>query len=548
MSIITNNSPTIPPLSITSGSGSTAVVGTAANATVVTNAPETTAGLPNPVFIGPQQPQTSVSPAAMMRNISQSAQQREIVKTAPDIIVYIEGLPYMQNYFVNDRRTNQSPAIVNINDYVVSFSCTYDTELMVPSGAIQLQVPNHQKYLFQMPGGNNLIQSMMQVQVYAKGYFFASNGDTVYRRVFKGLVSHLSYNDNGKMYEISIQCYGILQLLEMMQINLNPSMLTVAANGVSATIFQSRFAELSPYQQIAAAFTYGLVSDGFQLNNLTQEAATKGQFGQAVTLGYMVKWQSILTNLRKDVHIYGFSAKDDLNPTTANITQGAVSATTSSPASAPVVTEAGAGLVAQPYFNSAHTTKLPSDVQLNDTYYALIQKYHPDKKFHDLSLYDNNIVTRLELIRKMTRMIDFEAYQDIDGKIIVKPPLYNLDVTNTGLRPTQTTTTSPSTTATFSGVGPLQTFGNSSSPTASATSIIGGNAAQVISGGTISTGSPDTSNSYTNPLTQVYPNNNPFIIYLAEILTEQETEDQAAIKRTRMTISGNVPPRHADRL
>ena len=155
------------------------------------------------------------TPPSMIRSISQSAQEREIVKTAPDIIVYIEGLPYMQNAFVNDRRTNQAPAIVNINDYVVSFSCTYDTELMVPSGAINLQVPNHQKYLFQMPGGNNLIQSMMQVQVYAKGYFFASNGDTVYRRVFKGLVSHLSYNDNGKMYEISIQCYGILQLLEM---------------------------------------------------------------------------------------------------------------------------------------------------------------------------------------------------------------------------------------------------------------------------------------------------------------------------------------------
>ena len=144
--------------------------------------------------------------ANMIRTIAQTAQEREVVKLAPDIIVYLDGIPYQLNYFVNDPITGNSYTVVNFNNYVNSFQAGYGTDLMVPSGSINLVVPNYDKYLFQMPGGNNLIQPMQQVQVYAKGYNMATTGDTVYRRVFKGLVSHVAYNDDGKALQISFQC------------------------------------------------------------------------------------------------------------------------------------------------------------------------------------------------------------------------------------------------------------------------------------------------------------------------------------------------------
>ncbi len=458
----------------------------------------------------------STTPTTTIRNISQSAQEREIVKTAPDIIVYIEGLPYLLNAFVNDRRNNQSPAIVNFNDHVTSFSCNYDTELMVPSGSIGFQVPNHQKYLYQMPGGNNLIQPMMQVQVYAKGYFFTANGDTIYRRIFKGLVSHVSYNDNGKTYEISMQCYGILYLLELMQINLNPSMLTVAQTGSAPTYFSTRFAMLNPYKQIAAAFIYGLSSDGFQLNNLTQTAAINGEFGQAVALGYINKWQAILKNLQNDVHIYGVDFKDSLG-----ITAAAKIAEDETKSDVDKTTRA--------VHNAIHSTSSESQEVEQDMYYGKIQEFLPTRQVQEVDLRNNQIVNRLELIRKMVHLIDFEAYQDLDGKIIVKPPLYNLDVTDIGIRTTQTSTVTQSST--------LPTKPVNQSPSTSPDAF----AASTATGTTQTPSSSSTSqNSYTNPLTAIYPNTNPFIVYLAEILTEQESEDQAAVRRTRTVCSGNV--------
>src|ERR1700675_3986947 len=90
--------------------------------------------------------------ASMIRNISQTVQEREIVKTAPDLVVFIDGLPYLTNIYVNDPKNGKQKTYVNFNDHLVSFSATYDTEAMVPNCSISLQVPNFQKYLYQMPG------------------------------------------------------------------------------------------------------------------------------------------------------------------------------------------------------------------------------------------------------------------------------------------------------------------------------------------------------------------------------------------------------------
>lgn len=415
--------------------------------------------------------------ANMIRNISQTVQEREIIKTAPDIVVYLDGLPYLVNYFIGDTNTGIKYTNVPFNDHVTSFNASYDTDLMVPSASISLQVPNYQKYLYQMPGGNNLVATMMQVQVYAKGYYMSSQGDTIYRRVFKGVTSHIGYNDNGKTLEISIQCYGTLYMLEKMQINVNPSVQLAAAIGSRLTIWQTNFAYHNPYRIIADAFLLGLNSDAFQLNNLQQQQVLSGTFGDAIKRGYIAKWQSILTNLAKDVHIYGADWKDDLGQ--ADVAKKSA-----------VYGTMDKNLTAAGVNRYNRVTEVQDASQM---FYANIMKYQPFKIITEAHLFDPVIRNRLDLIREVVQIIDFEAYQDIDGKIIVKPPLYNLDVTNLGVR-TQQTSTLPNTNA----------------------------------------------NSLNNPLTQIYETNNPFVVSLAEILTEQETEDQAAIRRTRTVITGNV--------
>src|SRR5271170_1928011 len=242
--------------------------------------------------VTPAASQTQPTSAAnMIRNISQTVQEREIIKTAPDIVVFIEGLPYLLNPFVNDPKSGNQTTYVNFNDHVTSFSATYDTDAMVPNCTVQLQVPNYQKYLYQMPGGNNLLQTMAQIQVYAKSYFMAGGpgGDTVYRRVFKGVTSYIGYNDNGKTLEVSIQCHGIMHLLEKMQTNVHPSVNAANTAAVALTIWQSKYNSGDCFSVLRQVFLDVFRSDMFQIGSLQAGAAGAplGAFQEAVERGYM---------------------------------------------------------------------------------------------------------------------------------------------------------------------------------------------------------------------------------------------------------------------
>lgn len=431
----------------------------------------------------------NTSPAGI-RSVSQTVQEREIVKTCPDIVVYFEGLPYLINRYLHDPKTNLAFTLVNFNDHVAAFNASYDTDQLVPSASISLQVPNYLRYLYQMPGGNNLIATMMQVQVYCKGYFMSSAGDTVYRRVFKGVTSHIGYNDNGKTLEISVQCYGSMYMLELMQINLNPAVQSAVANASALTFHETIFGDDNPYRIIADIFTRGLQSDGFQLDSFYQNTpnADHARFADSINRGYIAKWQAILTNMAKDVHVYGSSYKD--NPrATADAQEKATSKGSSVKGQMDKDTQAAALTRYAPVGEA-------EDVADN-TYYSKICAYHPHWNIKAVDLTNSNIVNRLTLLQEIIKIIGFEGYQDLDGKVIVKPPLYNLDVLYLGPRTSQLGT---------------------------------------------STTARSKANSQTNPLTEIYPENNPFVVQLAEILTEQESEDQAAIRMTRRVVTGGLTP------
>ena len=420
-----------------------------------------------------------------IRNVSQTVQEREIIKTCPDLVVFIDGLPYLTNFFVNDPK-GANKTLVNFNDHVVSFSASYDTDAMVPDCSIGLVVPNFQKYLYQMPGGNNLIQTMAQIQVYAKSYFMSATGDTVYRRVFKGVTSYIGYVDNGKTLDITIQCHGSLHLLEKMQVNIHPSTNAMEKAAAEPTIFQSRYSSGDCFEIIAMVFLDALRSDMFQISSLKSAAMTAGNpFYDAITRGYMAKWQAILWNMVKDVHVYG-PYKDNLGDTLPMVKD---------PSYGDPAKMKGAASMSK-RSSQSEAQKTNPDTGTYNEYYNNITKYLPFRNITALDVTNNVIVNRLDVIREVVRKIDFEAYQDIDGKIIVKPPLYNLDVVNLAPR--------------------LSLYG--------ATQTLDGN----------------SHNSLTNPATAIFPENNPFVIHLSEILTEQENEDQSAIRRTRTTLTGNA--------
>lgn len=414
----------------------------------------------------------------MTRNISQTVQEREIVKTAPDIVVYIDGLPYLINPYIY--AGNQNYTLVNFNDQVSAFSATYDVDNLKPSADVVVSVPNHLKYLYQAPGGNNIIESMSELQVFAKNYFPSPNGNSVYSRVFKGIISHVSHTDTGKSLEIQIQAQGILRFFEIMQIELNPSLLSNAERTAQALI--NNQGNLDPYQQLADTFLRGITFEGFQLNSLLQQRVAASDFAQAVKAGFINKWQQTLVGIRKDVHIFGYSFGSVLPADINGISNPDISK----------------GKMGPDYFAISDNTygkNLESDPS-HDLYTSQIKGYLPDFRIGTIQLLNGQIVTRMERIRTIVQSIGMEAFQDINGEIIVKPPLYNLDVTNITPLPT------------------VSSISTSSSPTA--------NAAQAA----------NVNQKFTEQ-------HNPFIVQLVEILSENETEDEQAIRCTRMSVQGD---------
>jgi hypothetical protein len=461
---------------------------------------------------------TPAPPGSVIRNISQTVQEREIIKTAPDLVVFFEGFPYMVNYFISDENTNNPYTVVQFNNYVTSFNAGYDTENLIPSASIQLQVPNHAKHLFQMPGGNNLIQTMMQVQVFAKGYFFGNDGSTLLRRVFKGVVSHISTTDDGKMLSIQVQCNGILKMLELMQIELSPAVISNAP--LESVPTKTNLAFCNPYLMIVQMFIRRITTEGFYINSV--DSATGGggaipngkisdpsnAFNQAVVEGYVSKWQSILNGLKNDVHFYGVTFKDisQNDPTHLLITSPVDNVEDQN--------KRAAALDIYTKQSEAEQLQNIALASLNDgSTYPAIRQYLPDMEISSIQLLNNKIINRVDEIRQVLHTILYEGYQDVDGKIIFKPPLYNLDVANDNI-------------------------GTSTNTTASSSTGSGGNTIPLSGTNALPSGGINQSNSAT----EINATNNPFVIYLSEITNEQETEDQAAVRTTRMTVRGNWEP------
>lgn len=417
--------------------------------------------------------------ASKIRNVLQSVQKRDVTKQSPDLVCYIEG----QDYLINPYLGEAPGTPVAFNNYISAFQASYDMESMVPNCSITLVVPNVHDHLFRMPGGNNLLKTMAEIRVFAKGYYLSKRNNTVFHQVFRGFITSISYAMDGKFTNIAVSASGSLGLLERMQIEVNPALQSVSP--LEATAMSSTTYNMGPYDQIKFLFLFSSMLDGFNFVSLVQDGSKanilNSAYYQAVESGYVVKWQALLYDLCRDTHVFGTSSEDDENVLLA-LTQNRKA----SPASKQGQSTDNTAV----RFDIAGTK---SEVEVQQAgqqlggFYDVIRQYMPEMSFGKLELFNGRIMTRLERLRTFTTLVGFEAYQDIDGGIVIKPPLYNLDVTVV------------------------------TDPTA-------------------------TMQPPSNTLLDIYDQNNPFIVHLSEILSESETEDESQVKMTRVLVRGSLEP------
>lgn len=415
-------------------------------------------------------PVTSIP--GQIRNVQQSVQYRDVIKQASDVVVYIDGQDYLINPYLGS-----DGVPVPLNDFIVSWTSTYDIDAMVPSGSLTLAVAVEMEHLFRAPGGNNILKTMSEIRVFAKGYFLSQDGNTIYRQIFKGYISSIGYNPTGKMTTISINCAGALGMLDKMQVEQAPS--AMSSSPQEFTPFTSTNWNLDPYQSIAFIFIYSSMIDGFTRDSIPQAAMDKNNpYNEAVEGQFVAKWQALLYDLARDVHVFG---SPNVNDVISDIKKHLKpnDATTNSYA------KEALGLFGDVRGATTETAKRTEQ----DPFYQALRGYHPDMSFGSIQLLNGRLTTRLERLRYLVNLVGFEAYQDVDGGIVIKPPLYNLDVVNLD----------------------KDAAGN------------------VVKG-------------LDPSLASMKDATNPFVVQLAEILTESESEDEAAVRMTRVTARGSYMP------
>ena len=408
---------------------------------------------------------------SLIRNIQQSVQNRDITKQASDIVVYIDGQDYLINPFLGD--AGQS---VPFNNFISSWESSYGTDNLTPSGSLTLSVPVQFDHLFRAPGGNNILKTMAEIRVFAKGYYFSKRGNTLYHQIFKGFVSVINYNMTGKMTTISLSCQGALGLLQKMQIDMAPAVMGSSPQETVATT--TTCWNLDPYQMIAWVFIYSSMVDGFTQDALIQARMDSSNVNYAaISAPYIAKWQALLYDLARDVHIFGIANVQDV------IAKIDKARKTTDAAGRPFDQQNQA--VAHDLISTFSETATRTQ---QEPFYEALRGYMPDFGVGSIQLLNGKHTTRLERLRYLLDLVGFEGYQDIDGGVVIKPPLYNLDV----------------------------------------------NMLNPPNDGKVHDVDPS--------LLEMTDLTNPFIVQLSEIITEAETEDESAVRCTRLTGRGSYYP------
>ena len=214
------------------------------------------------------------------------------------MIVYINNLPYITNYWISDEQGN--PVTVNINDFLQSININMGVEYAIPNASFRLYIPNHLRYLFQAPGGNSILTTMDEITIFCKGYFLSESGESVYHRVFRGIITGLGYSDEGTSLNIDVSCEGILKFLELMTVATNPAASNLG--GIAPTANRDIMGHTSPYLQVAALFLESTITEGslgaalanYSYNSLSRE---NHQYFDGLQGNYITAWRRKLFKL-----------------------------------------------------------------------------------------------------------------------------------------------------------------------------------------------------------------------------------------------------------
>jgi len=305
--------------------------------------------------------------------------------------------------------------VINFNEYMTGLSVDTSTDNPPGNASINFTVPD--TAINDWYAEDNLVLlPMMEVEIYAKGYFLIG-GVPQYYKIFWGLITNISKSWSNGVTTVSLSCRDILYWWEKTSTTINPAFLDPVGNstGGNFVLWGNNFAGAHPFAVIIAlaresmgdwSFTAGSLNENF-----IPEQGAEREYNNDMIGGIMLYWQAKFANMWSSLVIYG--------------TTGAVYPTW------------GDGLaVSNPLKLAAAIFEQEANLRGSDETNTVI-KYDPSEiaaykkdigKVAQFGFFQPEIQTKLSIAKQAAEQIGYEFYCDTTGDIICKPPFFNLNV------------------------------------------------------------------------------------------------------------------------
>ena len=380
---------------------------------------------------------------------------RSVVRYTPDAKVLINGHPEFASCMTCNKK-------LDFNQYITSITCDPTTD-PITGANLSLTVPASASDVFRYDG-NYVLEPGLEVVILMRGYFpitgYAAKGqepaeggatdDSVpvypYYQVFRGVVTEVSHEFSGGFYSASVTCANLLHFWQYLYVSTNGSVFgeKIKGAGTGVDLTGHKFTGMSPYSIIYTLMRIGFGAAFGQSWTIAQEenlSAVDEGSGQSLYKHAALWWQKRWEESSMRLRMYGmdgsiFNAFEQayiglFENTGSTKTQEFI---TSFQIKLPndefnldAVTDYKEAARAVGYRGSA-----TQGAVIDETGAKLdalkMQAYTLDLgRLGSVNMFEGEYMSKLEIANATLAVCGFEFYQDVDGDVVFKPPMYNLD-------------------------------------------------------------------------------------------------------------------------
>lgn len=392
---------------------------------------------------------------------------RTLVRHTPDVLVYINGV----REFAVCPTCNKT---LDVNKYITQVSVDGTTE-SIATANLSLSIPRHELDVFSHDG-NMVLQNNLEVVILMRGYFpmknFGGKGqdpsneegfnaDEVplhpYYQVFRGVVTNVSHGYSGGFYNATLQCGNLLHFWQNLKLSVNGSVFGRRPLGsmVEPSLVGHKFTGANPYSiiytlvKVGFGAAYGVDFTFARSANVSavDDDERKSLFAHAAEW-----WEKRWTEHSGNLRMYGidgtvFNAFEQAYLGRWYDTRNKAEAGNAFYQTAKTVYSA---LRDANDFNMTRSRELLQKARelAYDPYALNAAVYNTDGqggkfatedilrmqaftldigKMGSVNMFETEYMSKLEIAEAVKAITGYEFYQDVDGDLVFKPPMYNLD-------------------------------------------------------------------------------------------------------------------------